>query len=734
MGIIGVLGLASIGLVDLFGAPTGAQSADVSAELVSAQTNDVPLGGTGTHPSVSDDGATVVFTNFTGGGQNGTYDLVVRNRGNTTSTLPIAVGSADLIRAAISGDGCTVAYSVVAPRPVAPTTTTTTLPATTTTTLPATTTTLAGATTTTVAGTATTITTTTTTTLPATTTTTTTIPAPVLDPDIIELRTLDLCGSPGTAPIAVVLDRIEGNEPLAAPALSNDGSVIAFPADTNVLVYGASSTPAAPVVTEIEPPNAGDVVGDRLDITADGATIVFEAGSPISVHIATVATPTAAAVAPVVTGQLFAPSAAGSSWPTISADGTLVAYQSDQQLPIDDIPATGDYVVIAERDGATVTHRLLTDLAVRPSLAPDGMSVVYDIFGSIQVRVSESAVPFEEFSERIVNPRVDVDFEEGASASVSGAVLSADGSVVIFDQPASVALRSPALPGAHVWAQETEPLFAPPPTLLTIDNTTTSTIAATNPTVATVPTTTRTTTRNTTRRTTRATTPRTTRTTTTTTLVTQQLAFIPATFEFAPTIIDAGRRTATIDLSNPTSSSITVSSIEVDTAGAADFTIDASACTTIEAGDTCTITIVFAPTETGERTATVVATLSDGSTATIALRGIGAPEPVIDVVPGVAANNQVVAVVGSGFPAGATIELDWHDGLVTRAVVTSDIGGFTQSLVVLPNTPSGPVDITVAGQTDLFGDIATTMLVADASSRSNTAVLSGGMSGASLGR
>ena len=139
--------------------------------------------------------------------------------------------------------------------------------------------------------------------------------------------------------------------------------------------------------------------------------------------------------------------------------------------------------------------------------------------------------------------------------------------------------------------------------------------------------------------------------------------------------------------------------------------------------------ITFAPTVTGELTASVTATFSDGATATAALRGIGAPEPTVSVEPGVASNGQVVAVFGSGFPAGASIDLDWHDGQVRSTILVDDIGGFTETLVILPNTASGPAQLHVAGQVDLFGDVSTTVLVADSSSRGNTAVFGG-----SLGR
>jgi len=204
---------------------------------------------------------------------------------------------------------------------------------------------------------------------------------------------------------------------------------------------------------------------------------------------------------------------------------------------------------------------------------------------------------------------------------------------------------------------------------------------------------------------------------------------VPTAFEFAPTIIDAGSRTAAIELTNPTTRTVTVASVAAEADGSADFRVDAAACTTLAPGATCTVKVVFAPTATGERTTTVVAVMSDDTTASVALRGIGAPEPTISVLPGVASNGQVVAVVGSGFPAGAVVEFTWNDG-TPASVVIDDQGGFSKTVVVLPNTPGGPLGLAVAAQTDLFGEVSTTMLVSDSASRDNAALLGGGLSGA----
>jgi hypothetical protein len=719
VGAIGVLGVAAIGLVDLVGAPTGAQSADVRAELVSVDAGNVALSGSNTNPSISDAGSVVVFTNQRPAAvsEPPEYDLIVRKKAVDAAAVEVVrvdLNSSHPVAAAVSGDGCTMAYSVMVDRPVLDP------PAD----LPG------GAGQPAVDGGE--------------------AGAAPIEPEVVELRTVALCGTAGIEPEVTVLDRVEGATPFTTPSLSADGATVVWAVRDAVRSYAGTSTPEAADFIEVAAPGPDFMIGGHLDMTADGSTIVFEAG-PLtadpddpadaidpSVFITTITAPAVATDPTVVATELFAPSDAGSSWPTISGDGALVVYQSDQPLPIAGVPADGNYLVLADRSVAPVAHRVLTTGAVRPALAANGTALVYDVFESVQLRRSDSVAPFAGFTERIANPKVGVDFDEGAAASVTGAVLSADGGVVVFDQPAAAQLSTPVLVDAHVWSQQAAPLFAPPPTSTTIDNTTTSTIAVTQPTVS-VPTTPRTTTRNTPRTTTRNTPRTTTRNTTrptspSTTAPAQLATFVPAAFEFAPTIINAGRRTASVDLLNSTVGTVSVTSIAIDVAGTTDFAAEPAGCLTLAPGERCVVVLTFAPTVTGELTANVVATFSDGTTTTAALRGVGAPEPTVSVQPGVASSGQVVTIFGSGFPAGASIDLDWHDGQVRSVVVIDDLGGFAEPLVILPNTTSGPAEVFIAGQVDLFGDVTTTVLVSGSSSRGNTAVLGGGIAGGAFGR
>jgi hypothetical protein len=205
--------------------------------------------------------------------------------------------------------------------------------------------------------------------------------------------------------------------------------------------------------------------------------------------------------------------------------------------------------------------------------------------------------------------------------------------------------------------------------------------------------------------------------------------FDPQSIEFAPTIINAGRRTATATLSNQTGDTINLRTISIDPAVEGTFTVLSDTCsnTQLPVGGGCMIEVQFAPTVVGEASAFLTAELSDGSVVTASLSGEGTAEPTLDVVPEVAAAGQVVTVFGAGFPADSTVEFSWDVVAGSEFVVVDPDGTFAHVVVVLPNTPMGPVSVEVAGQLDQFNDVEGELLISG-SGGSNMAVLRDGVS------
>ena len=110
----------------------------------------------------------------------------------------------------------------------------------------------------------------------------------------------------------------------------------------------------------------------------------------------------------------------------------------------------------------------------------------------------------------------------------------------------------------------------------------------------------------------------------------------------------------------------------------------------------------------------------------IPLSGVGAATPVLDIVPAVAGQGQVVTVFGSGFPSGAVVELVVGAGQVTnQQLLIDDSGRLATSVLILPNSATGPMPLTVVGQPDLFADITGSVLVGNDGNRSTAATFGG---------
>jgi hypothetical protein len=99
----------------------------------------------------------------------------------------------------------------------------------------------------------------------------------------------------------------------------------------------------------------------------------------------------------------------------------------------------------------------------------------------------------------------------------------------------------------------------------------------------------------------------------------------PASLSFPATTIGTTAGPQTVTLINGGAVSLSITSIAISGASAADFAIAANACgTTLAASASCTVGITFKPVAAGARTATLVFTDSAGSSAqTVALSGTG---------------------------------------------------------------------------------------------------------------
>jgi hypothetical protein len=176
-------------------------------------------------------------------------------------------------------------------------------------------------------------------------------------------------------------------------------------------------------------------------------------------------------------------------------------------------------------------------------------------------------------------------------------------------------------------------------------------------------------------------------------------------------------------LFNTTAGTVGVTSVTVDPAGT--FTVLSDGCggLRLAAGASCSVDVQFAPVEVGVVTGFATFVLDIGSVVTAALDGEGVPEPTLDLVPEVAGAGQTVTVFGVGFPPGITVELTQPGVASPEPVVVDPDGTFAHVIVILPNSPTGPMQLSVAGQPDAFADVGAELLVSSRGANSDGAAL-----------
>ncbi len=192
---------------------------------------------------------------------------------------------------------------------------------------------------------------------------------------------------------------------------------------------------------------------------------------------------------------------------------------------------------------------------------------------------------------------------------------------------------------------------------------------------------------------------------------------------FAPTVVDAGRRTAPVTLTNATTSTLRVSSVTVDVPGVFSLVTDACSGIAIAPAASCSVEVQFTPIAVGPAAGSAAFQLDDGSVVTAALSGEGVAAPTLDLLPAVAGAGQTVAVFGTGFPAGSTVELMQPGVVSAESVIVDADGNFVHVVVVLPRTPTGPALLTVNGQLDAFDEVSAELLVSTRGNASTDAAL-----------
>jgi len=144
----------------------------------------------------------------------------------------------------------------------------------------------------------------------------------------------------------------------------------------------------------------------------------------------------------------------------------------------------------------------------------------------------------------------------------------------------------------------------------------------------------------------------------------------------------------------------TVSGIRLDGENPADFKVVTDTCSgqALVASAGCVVQVVFAPTGSGRRTAHVVATTDKGSYTTMLVSGDGRWEPTLSASSSTVVAPSKLKVEGSGFSPFTAVTVGWADGSGRSVVTISDpYGTISVELVVRPGQRGG--QRTVVAQT-----------------------------------
>jgi hypothetical protein len=698
---LGATAVVTVGLVGAYTSTIGAQTTSdpIRTEIVSTDADGAPQNLPDTVvPAISDTGGIVVYETVDADAAAATssFDdrrVWIRDRAGDTGRAVAETGS---VAPGVSGNGCVVAYTVVTD-------------------------------------------------------------------DDATLTAVDRCATPieSPLPIGTVLDTVAlavaDSVLVAPPSLSFDGSTIVWSTGSEIRRY-ARPAAGAPYVRshtfDTVANGSPDVVtGIHTDVSADGSTVVFVAGPgtspfepvPANVYAWTLATPQVDAelISATESGD---PAASDSTSPTITADGSFVVFQSSSlELPVvGSEPVVAPFVVGVNLAGRT--GQVLVDDADRPTVSADGQHVVYRRGDAVRVLSSDATSTTDHQIDELLDAR-----------PIGALSISQFGRWIVFagpiepstttDESASLAPAVWAVDRASSSPEVVDTTTTTQPPTPTTPPTPTAPPPVTVPEVASLPTVPATTLAPTAvvppsppvnsrfprvglpapRPVGRSPVPR------VASGADDGITAFAAPVTFEPTVIEAGRRTQPVILTNAGSRTLQVASTSIDVPAV--FTVVGDTCSgsPLAPGSSCSVEVQFAPIAVGPANATVSFRLADGTLVTSQLAGEGVPEPTLDLVPAVAGAGQTVTVFGAGFPPGSTVELS-RPGTSTVEPIAVDVDGtFAHVVVVLPNTPAGSALLSVSGQPDAFDDVAAELVVSSRGGASADAALRGGLSSA-LGR
>ena len=165
-----------------------------------------------------------------------------------------------------------------------------------------------------------------------------------------------------------------------------------------------------------------------------------------------------------------------------------------------------------------------------------------------------------------------------------------------------------------------------------------------------------------------------------------QLVLSPASYQYGTITVGAKSASQTFTVTNTGGGASGPVSVAITGTNAGDFTQASSTCgASIPAGSSCAVKVVFAPSATGARSATLTATASPGGSASAHLTGSGAARALLAISPSTFDYGPVV--VGSNSVAKTFTVTNTGQG--TSGTLTVGVGGTDSANFVVDSTTCG---------------------------------------------
>lgn len=168
------------------------------------------------------------------------------------------------------------------------------------------------------------------------------------------------------------------------------------------------------------------------------------------------------------------------------------------------------------------------------------------------------------------------------------------------------------------------------------------------------------------------------------------LSISPDPVVFAETVVGQRAPSRVATVRNTGEVAVTVQSVAITGGAPTDYPVDADGCSgrTLAPSGTCQVRVGFEPGASGERVAQLLVSGTRGAVAAALLRGVGRFDAVLTVLPEVVSGGQVVGVTGEGYPPNAVVQVTLA-GSPPQAVLTDAVGAFFLQWLVLEGTPQG---------------------------------------------